>query len=78
MVGRFEGYNTHENVSIDMRITQEGRMTAHVRGVTLNGYVNDDKLFVGDSEFYINRSGDGFNTTEVGHYKNVVHYQRVD
>lgn len=78
MVGDFEGYNTHEKEQIDMTITDDGRMTAYVKGIRLLGYVNDDKLFIGDSEFYIKNTGNGFTTTQVGHYNNVVQYTRTD
>jgi hypothetical protein len=44
--------------------------------VNLNGYVNDQRLYVGDAEFYLDRAGDGFNTTQVGDSSNRVHYSR--
>jgi len=38
--------------------------------------VNDDRLYVGDAEFYVERAGEGFNTVQMGDRSNKVHYSR--
>ncbi len=42
----------------------------------LDGYVNDERLYIGDAQFYLDKAGSGFNTTQVGHSSNQVHYRR--
>jgi hypothetical protein len=51
-------------------------MTAKADGADLRGYVNDRRLYVGDSEFELQRYGDGFETVQVGDYSNRVRYTR--
>ena len=76
MVGDFEGYNMGHDSEVTMHISDDGRMTGRVDGVSLHGYVNDERLYVGDVEFYVDRAGNGFNTTQVGDTSNQVHYVR--
>lgn len=76
MVGVFDGYNLQYGSEVSLHISSDGRARAHVNGVNLNGYVNDQRLYVGDAEFYLDRAGDGFNTTQVGDSSNRVHYSR--
>jgi hypothetical protein len=75
-IGDFSGYNLQYGTQVDMHISSDGRLRAHVNGVTLTGYVNDDRAYIGDSEFFIDKAGDGFNTTQVGNRSNKVHYSR--
>lgn len=76
MVGDFEGYNIGYDAEVTLHIKEDGRMTARVDGVTLHGYINDERLYIGDVEFYVGRAGNGFNTTQVGDTSNQVHYVR--
>ena len=76
MVGKFKGYNTEYGAEVKLGITEKGRAAANVEGTKLSGYVNDGRLYIGDAEFYIERAGDGFNTVQVGHRSNKVHYTR--
>jgi hypothetical protein len=76
MVGDFTGYNLQYGAQVDLRINSDGRAKANVSGTKLTGYVNDQRLYIGDAEFYIDRAGDGFNTTQVGDNSNKVHYSR--
>lgn len=76
MVGDWTGYNMDHSTQVHMHINSEGRLRAEVKGVTLQGYVNDGRAYVGNSEFFIDRAGDGFNTVEVGRSSNRVHYSR--
>jgi hypothetical protein len=76
MVGNFRGYNEKFRKYVDMRIDADGRMTAKADGADLRGYVNDRRLYVGDSEFELQRYGDGFETVQVGDYSNRVRYTR--
>lgn len=76
MVGEFAGYNLQYGSEVSLNISSDGRVMARVDGVSLHGYVNDQRLYVGDAEFYIDRAGDGFNTTQVGDNSNRVHYSR--
>ena len=76
MVGDFSGYNLQYGAQVNMHISSDGRMRARVNGTKLTGYVNDERLYIGDAEFYINRAGDGFNTVQLGNNSNQVHYSR--
>jgi hypothetical protein len=76
MVGDFEGYNMKHGSEVSMHISDDGRMKGRVDGVTLHGYINDERLYVGNVEFYVDRAGDGFNTIQVGDTSNKVHYIR--
>lgn len=76
MVGDFKGYNIKYGSEVTMTISSDGRMTARVDGTRLKGYVNDERLYVGNAAFYIDRAGDGFNTSQVGDTDNQVHYTR--
>ncbi len=76
MVGRFSGYNLKFGTQVEMEIDSDGRMRAYVNGATLTGYVNDQRAYLGDTEFYIEKAGDGFNTVQVGNSSNQVHYSR--
>lgn len=76
MQGDWQGYNTQHGKYVDMTISSDGRMTAYAEGQQIHGYVNDDRLYVGDAEFHIERAGSGLNTVEVGNHRNVVHYER--
>lgn len=76
MVGDFEGYNIKHGSEVRLQINDEGRVSAHVKGLKLHGYINDERLYVGDAEFYVDRAGNGFNTTQVGNTSNQVHYER--
>lgn len=76
MVGRFSGYNLKFGTQVELEIENDGRMRAYVNGATLTGYVNDQRAYLGDTEFYIEKAGDGFNTVQVGNSSNQVHYSR--
>ena len=76
MIGEFYGYNLQYGSEVEMKIRDDGRLDAWVDGQHLKGYVNDERAYVGDAEFYIERAGDGFNTIQVGNRSNKVHYHR--
>ena len=61
---------------VQLSISEEGRVKAEVEGTRLTGYVNDERLYVGDAEFFIERAGDGFMTIQAGDKSNKVHYSR--
>jgi len=76
MVGDFSGYNMQYGSDVDLHISSDGRVSASVNGARLSGYVNDERLYIGDLEFYIDRAGDGFNSVQVSDRSNKVHYIR--
>lgn len=76
MIGDFKGYNMKYDSEVSMHISDDGRVKGRVKGTTLHGYINDERLYVGNAEFYVSRAGDGFNTTQVGDRSNQVHYTR--
>ena len=76
MVGDFSGYNMKFGSEVELSISEDGRVKAYVDGTRLTGYVNDQRLYVGDAEFYIERAGEGFNTVQAGNRSNKVHYSR--
>ena len=78
MIGRFKGYNMKYGADVKLSISEEGRVKAEVEGTQLTGYVNDERLYIGDAEFYIERAGEGFMTIQAGDRSNKVHYSRSD
>ena len=76
MIGKFKGYNMKFGTEVRLNINEEGRVRANVDGANLHGYVNDDRLYIGDAEFYLERAGEGFNTVQMGDRSNKVHYSR--
>jgi len=74
MQGTFKGYNMQYGADVTMKIGKRGRVKANVEGTELTGYINDDRLYIGNAEFYIDRAGDGFNTVQVNDRSNKVHY----
>ena len=76
MVGDFDGFNMQYDSEVSMHISSDGRVTGYINGDKVHGYINDERLYVGDAEFYVDRAGDGFNTTQVGDASNQVHYVR--
>lgn len=78
MVGRFEGYNPVYGADVRMTIEDDGQVSVAARGQTLRGWINSGELHVGSEVFTINRSGDGFVTSQVGDAYNEVRYHRAD
>lgn len=76
LVGDFAGYNLKYGGEVKIRIDRDGRVLAWVNGQELRGYFNDGRLYIGDHQFYVNRAGEGFNTTQLGDASNKVHYAR--
>ena len=76
MIGDFVGYNPQQRTEVMMSIDPDGRARARVDGVNLSGYVNDERLFFGNTEFYLERDGSGFNTIQANNTSNQVHYTR--
>jgi hypothetical protein len=76
LVGDWVGYNMQQQTEVALNINANGRARATVNGVHLDGYVNDERLYIGDAQFYLDKAGSGFNTTQVGHSSNQVHYRR--
>lgn len=77
MVGTFEGYNPMYNADVTLMIESNGRATGRSRGQTINGWINDGRLNVGDTVFDIDQSRDGLVTSQVGDRQNEVRYRRV-
>lgn len=76
MVGQFNGYNMQYGSEVELDISDDGRVKAFVDGTRLTGYINDQRLYVGNAEFHIERAGNGFNTVQAGKRSNKVHYTR--
>ena len=76
MVGDWKGYNVQYGQYVDMTISSDGRVNAYAGDLPLSGYINDERLYVADAEFHIERAGSGFNTVEMGNHSNQVHYER--
>lgn len=77
MVGTFEGYNPLYNADVTLTIDSSGRATGRANGQTINGWINDGYLNVGNNAFNIDQSRDGFVTSQVGDRQNEVRYRRV-
>lgn len=76
MVGTFHGYNPMYGADVVMTIRENGRVTADTHGQTITGYVNDERLHVGNVIFDIDRTRDGFITSQEGDRHNEVIYRR--
>lgn len=77
MVGQFYGANRKfGNAEVSLNIGQNGRVMATINGLNVSGYINDERLYVGDAEFYLTRTRDGLMTEQLGHPDNVVYYTR--
>ena len=77
MVGTFEGYNSLYGADVTLTIESDGRATARSRGQTVNGWINDGRLNVGNTTFDIDQSRQGFVTSQLGDRDNEVRYRRV-
>ena len=77
MVGTFEGYNPLYDADVTLTIDGRGRATARANGATVDGWINDGRLNVGNHVFDIDQSRDGFVTSQVGDRHNEVRYRRV-
>ena len=77
MVGSFEGYNAVYDREVTLTINADGRATARTRDQTVDGWINDGRLNVGNTSFDIDQSRDGLVTTQVGDRHNEVRYRRV-
>ena len=75
MIGSFRGFNMRYQKPVNIEISSDGRAVVDAAGNRLKGYVNDERLYIGDLEFDIERAGDGFNTIEHGNRSNQVHYE---
>ncbi|HFB0255845.1 TPA: DUF3011 domain-containing protein [Neisseria gonorrhoeae] len=77
MIGTFEGYNAVYDRDVTLTITADGRATARTRDQTVDGWINDGRLNVGNTAFDIDPSRDGLVTTQVGDRQNEVRYRRM-
>ena len=77
MIGTFEGYNPIYNSDVTLTIDSDGRAKARSGGQTVNGWINDCRLNVGNTTFDIDQSRDGLVTSQVGDRHNEVRYRRV-
>lgn len=76
MVGTFDGYNAKYDADVTMTIRADGDMSAEANGSPLHGYVDGGALNVGGSRFYVEKTNDGFVTTESTDRSNEVYYRR--
>lgn len=76
MVGDFKGYNDQARAEVLITIESDGRVRAKSGDIRLTGYVNDRRIYIGDTAFEVERTDVGFNTTQVGRWSNRVSYRR--
>ena len=76
MVGRFEGYNAVYDRDVTLTIDADGRATARTRDQTVDGWINEGRLNVGNTVFDVDQTRDGLVTTQVGDRHNEVRYRR--
>lgn len=77
MIGTFEGYNAVYDRDVTLTIGADGLATARTRDQTVNGWINEGRLNVGNTSFDIDQSRDGLVTTQIGDRHNEVRYRRV-
>ncbi len=78
MVGKFRGYNPDYGADVVMKISSDGRVKAHIDDQKITGWINDERLHVGNTVFDIDRTNHGFVTSQVGDRHNEVRYHRVN
>ncbi|MCF6239194.1 MAG: hypothetical protein L3J79_10395 [Candidatus Marinimicrobia bacterium] len=66
-----------DDTVVSLDIKENGRVSANIEGIVLSGYINDERLYIGDSTFYIERESKGFQTTETGNKFNKARYRRI-
>lgn len=77
MRGNFSGYNSAAHQQVSIEVDEDGQARARIgNGTALRGYVNDERLYIGNLVFDLEREGNGFKTIERGNRHNVVHYYR--
>lgn len=76
MQGRFEGYNPQYDANVTLTIDADGCASARTGGRTIDGWVNNGELHVGDTVFDIDQTREGFVTSQVGAHYNEVQYRR--
>lgn len=77
MVGTFTGYNPLYGANVSMIVTADGQVSANAGGQIVKGYINDERLHVGNVVFAIDQTREGFMTSQVGDRHNEVRYRRV-
>ena len=78
MIGTFEGYNPDYGADVELTIKSDGRVKAYTNGKKITGWINDERLHVGDVVFDIDKTRHGFVTSQKGDRHNEVRYHRVD
>ena len=78
MIGTFRGYNPDYDAEVELTIKSDGRVKGHAKGQKVKGWINDERLHVGDTVFDIDQVRNGFVTTQKGNRHNEVHYHRVN
>lgn len=76
MTGRFVGYQPQRGVTIDLNVERDGRATARIYGVTVEGAADDGRLWFGNARLDVQRARDGFDTVQIGDQDNRVSYRR--
>jgi len=77
MVGTFRGYNPMYGADVQMTVQPDGRVTADANGQVVNGYINSEELHVGPYIFNIDKTYEGFVTSQKGDRHNEVRYRKV-
>lgn len=78
MIGTFRGYNPDYDADVELTIQSNGRVKGHAEGQNIRGWINDERLHVGDTVFDIDQVRNGFVTTQKGNRHNEVRYHRVN
>ena len=78
MIGKFRGYNPNYDADVELTIKSDGRVKGRASGKKIKGWINDERLHVGDTVFDIDQVRNGFVTKQKGNRHNEVHYHRVD
>lgn len=76
MVGDFRAWNDRVGAEVLMTVESDGRLRAKSGTTRVTGYVNDRRMYVGDAVFEVERTDVGFNTVQVGDWRNRVAYRR--
>jgi hypothetical protein len=76
MIGSFDGYNPKYDADIRLTVRSNGEVSVMAQGQTMSGWVDGNTLHVGGSEFNVEKTSEGFMTSQASDPDNEVYYRR--
>jgi hypothetical protein len=76
MRGDWVGYDRARRTEIELSIARDGKVRAYIRGDRVFGYASNERMRIGNVEFHIERTRNGFRAIERGDRSNRIRYRR--